>query len=564
MKKIIALLLAMIMVLALAACAAKTEPAQAETTAETTAPAETTETTETAAPADGFKVAISLAEYNEWNKLYEAVIKEKCDEWGWTYEIFDSKQDASTQIDQVNSIIAQGFNAMTIQAVDNAALAPVVGQAADNGIIVVDHYGFADELGISDKIYKVLFGQKESGIMEAAEYVKIGGESGKVAIIAGLTGADNAQQRTAGFEEELAKYPDIEIVATQYCDWDTQKAQAAAEDIITANPDLKAFLVQDDGMSKGVWNAIEAAGKQDQIIIASQGFYEWSIPYLKEGKFAFTITYPAGFFARDAMNTIKAVERACELVELLGCGEVVDGVMDVIAKDNIACREKIVLHTSTAEGIIETAEDMKCDLIVMGSRGLTALKGLIMGSVTTGVLARTKCPVLLLRGKEAPLTDALRVGIAVDGSKYGMAAVNHVLKGIDFFGKGAQFYLINVVNDYAGAVMPDMAGMALPALSESEVLELQKKEFAETVDPLRPLFEKAGLKPTEVCLVGNPSDEIAAFAKKNKLDLIVMGSHGYTRFKSAVMGSTATHIAAEGNVPLLIIRAADDEAAPKA
>ena len=35
----------------------------------------------------------------------------------------------------------------------------------------------------------------------------------------------------------------------------------------------------------------------------------------------------------DMMNTIKAVERACELVELLGCGEVVDGVMDVVAKE---------------------------------------------------------------------------------------------------------------------------------------------------------------------------------------------------------------------------------------
>ena len=35
----------------------------------------------------------------------------------------------------------------------------------------------------------------------------------------------------------------------------------------------------------------------------------------------------------DPMNTMKAVQRACELVELLGCGEVVDGVMDVIAKD---------------------------------------------------------------------------------------------------------------------------------------------------------------------------------------------------------------------------------------
>ena len=235
----------------------------------------------------------------------------------------------------------------------------------------------------------------------------------------------------------------------------------------------------------------------------------------------------------------------------------------VLKRDNITVTEAYRIGAPD-EMIAQEADKLPADLIVMGSRGLTALKGLIMGSVTTGVLARTKCPVILLRGKEAPLTDALRVGIAVDGSKYGMAAVNHVLKAIDFFGKGAQFYLINVVNDYAGAVMPDMAGMALPALSESEVLELQKKEFAETVDPLRPLFEKAGLKPTEVCLVGNPSDEIAAFAKKNKLDLIVMGSHGYTRFKSAVMGSTATHIAAEGNVPLLIIRAADDESAPKA
>ena len=35
----------------------------------------------------------------------------------------------------------------------------------------------------------------------------------------------------------------------------------------------------------------------------------------------------------DMMNTIKAVERACELVEMLGCGEVVDGVMDVVAKE---------------------------------------------------------------------------------------------------------------------------------------------------------------------------------------------------------------------------------------
>jgi len=349
MKKLIALLLAAVMLLGLAACAktatqtatsttasapaasaAASTPAASASAAASAAASSIASSASSSAPTSGkaLKVAISLAEYNEWNKLYEKVIKEKCDEWGWTYEIFDSKQDANTQIDQVRSIIAQGFDAMTIQAVDNAALAPVVGEAADAGIIVVDHYGFADDLGISDKIYKVLFGQKESGIMEAEEYVKECGDSGKVAIIAGLTGADNAMARTAGFEEVLAKYPNIEIVDTQYCDWDTQKAQTAAENILTAHPDLKAFLVQDDGMSKGVWNAIEAAGLQKSCVIASQGFYDWSIDYLKSDKFLFTITYPAGFFSRDAMNVIKDVSDGKEVkrVQYLG--------MELVTKEN--------------------------------------------------------------------------------------------------------------------------------------------------------------------------------------------------------------------------------------
>ena len=278
---------------------------------------------------DGFKVAISLAEYNEWNKLYEAVIKEKCEEWGWTYEIFDSKQDANTQIDQVRSIISQGFDAMTIQACDMAALAPVVGEAAKAGIIVVDHYGFTPEQVPEGKIYQNLFDQKGAGKLQAEENIKANGETGKVAIIAGLTGASNAMARTEGFMEVLNKYPGIEVVATEYCDWDTQKAQTAAENILTAHPDLTAFLVADDGMSKGVWNAIEAAGKQDTCKIASQGFYEWSKEYIKSDKFMFTITYPAGFFSRDAMDVIKAVAdgQKVDHVKYLG--------MELVDKTNV-------------------------------------------------------------------------------------------------------------------------------------------------------------------------------------------------------------------------------------
>lgn len=209
-----------------------------------------------------------------------------------------------------------------------------------------------------------------------------------------------------------------------------------------------------------------------------------------------------------------------------------------------------------AEKIAEVAESEATDLIVMGSHGRSALKGLLLGSVTHAVLAQTKKPLLILRSKAAPSTDALKVGIAVDGSKFGRAAVRYVLKHRELFGAGASFQIIHVASDYAGAIMPDMAGMALPALSEKEVLELQKKEFHAAVHPLGKFFAKAGVTPQEVCLVGNPGDEIAAYAKKKKLDVLVLGSHGYGAFKAAVMGSTATRVAAQGDVPLLLVRQA--------
>ena len=277
-----------------------------------------------------FKVAIVLAEYNEWNKNYEKKVIEKCEAWGWEYQIFDAKQDANKQIDDVRSVINQGFDAMTIQAVDMAALAPVVEEAADAGVIVVDHYGFTEEQVPGDKIYQNLFDQKGAGKLQAEEFIKANGETGKVAIIAGLTGASNAMARTEGFMEVLNKYPGIEVVQTEYCDWDTQKAQTAAENILTAHPDLCAFLVQDDGMSKGVWNAIEAAGKQETCKIASQGFYGYSIEFIESDKFMFTIAYPAGNFSLAAMDMIKnhVDGTAQERVSYVG--------MSLVTKDN--CR----------------------------------------------------------------------------------------------------------------------------------------------------------------------------------------------------------------------------------
>ena len=66
----------------------------------------------------------------------------------------------------------------------------------------------------------------------------------------------------------------------------------------------------------------------------------------------------------DMMNTIKAVERACELVELLGCGEVVDGVMDVVAKEKAPTVVKLEPDKINALLGTELGEDLMREILV--------------------------------------------------------------------------------------------------------------------------------------------------------------------------------------------------------
>jgi nucleotide-binding universal stress UspA family protein len=207
-----------------------------------------------------------------------------------------------------------------------------------------------------------------------------------------------------------------------------------------------------------------------------------------------------------------------------------------------------------AEEIAAAADKGESDLIVMGSHGHGTFAGLLLGSVTNAVLAHTKRPLLVLRESHAAKGDSLKVGIAIDGSKYGRHAVRYVIRHRDLFGEQPQITLINVVPDFAGAVMPDMAGIALPAFSAEEVAAMQAKSFDAAIKPVLKLLQKTGLAADTVRLAGNPGDELSAYAKKKKLDVLVMGSHGYGAFKQAVLGSVATRVIAHCTTPVLLVR----------
>jgi nucleotide-binding universal stress UspA family protein len=186
--------------------------------------------------------------------------------------------------------------------------------------------------------------------------------------------------------------------------------------------------------------------------------------------------------------------------------------------------------------IADWADRHAIDLIVMGSHGRSALKGLVFGSVTQRVLASTAVPVLVLRTPKAPIRASLRVAIALDGSAYGEEAAQYVVRHHGLFGPRPKFALIHVH-------APSLLGSSPRALpTASDLARVEAEAFEQALAPARELFAKEGLSATEHRIVGHPGEEIARFARAEKLDILVMGSHGRGALTAALLGSVACQV----------------------
>jgi len=132
-------------------------------------------------------------------------------------------------------------------------------------------------------------------------------------------------------------------------------------------------------------------------------------------------------------------------------------------------------------------------------------------------------------------TDALKVGIAVDGSKYGREAVKYMLRHLALFGAKPEVTLLHVVSDFAGAVMPDMGASHFPRFPRKRSGRCRRR-------PSRPQWvRRASCSPRPH--QANRSlprrqrrRRVVAYAKKKKLDVLVMGSHGYGAFQGRGAG----------------------------
>jgi len=198
----------------------------------------------------------------------------------------------------------------------------------------------------------------------------------------------------------------------------------------------------------------------------------------------------------------------------------------------------------------------RADLIVMGSHGDTGLKKLLLGSVASTVAAACTKPLLILRGAPVPRRDSLKVGIALDGSPYGLAVVRFVASHRDLFGASPSVSLMHVVPDLTTISVPGWLEREVPTGIKPEQVEaMQQAAFENVFKPAHDLLARAGIQATEVRLVGQaPGDAIAAQATKRRLDLLAMGSLGFGASRHTIMGSVATRVASRCRTALLLVR----------
>ncbi|TNC50828.1 D-xylose ABC transporter substrate-binding protein [Rubellimicrobium rubrum] len=212
---------------------------------------------------DAPTVGVSWSNFQEerW-KTDEAAIKAALEAVGAQYVSADAQSSSSKQLADIESLIAQGVDALIVLAQDTAAVVPAVQAAADEGIPVIAY----DRLIEDPRAFYITFDNVEVGRMQARAILEAAPE-GNYVMIKGSPTDPNADFLRAGQQEVLQEAIDsgaITIVGEAYTDqWLPANAQRNMEQILTEqNNEVTAVVASNDGTAGGVVAALTAQGLQ--------------------------------------------------------------------------------------------------------------------------------------------------------------------------------------------------------------------------------------------------------------------------------------------------------------
>jgi ABC-type sugar transport system substrate-binding protein len=179
------------------------------------------------------------------------------------YELLDGQADVNTQISLMDTSISQGVDAIFLQPVDSVAIGSSIRQAREAGIPVITLNIDAVEphavhVEMNHYFGAIAIGEKMGELM---------GGAGKVVILNAPPGIIIRDQRTNGFLEGLAKYPDIEVVADQNAEWNRNKAQEVLRAVLAANPDIGGVYGVNDSMALGAVDVLKDEGMLGDVVV---------------------------------------------------------------------------------------------------------------------------------------------------------------------------------------------------------------------------------------------------------------------------------------------------------
>lgn len=209
--------------------------------------------------------------------------------------------------------------------------------------------------------------------------------------------------------------------------------------------------------------------------------------------------------------------------------------------------QTILTHGPAAQTIAKTARRLKTDLILIGSRGLSDIRGFLLGSVSRQVVSAASCSVLVVK---QPMPNLHRVALAVDDSAPSRAAARFLRSSI--LPETATVTILSTVES-------PVTDLAARYLSESQLAELTKPVMERAtafVNGLRNDFIKEGVPVVTQVQMGHVIDIIVKSVEADRDELLVIGTRGLTKNERLYLGSVSESLLRHAPCSVLIVRGA--------
>lgn len=281
-RKLTAIAVAGLLLLGMAGCGGSNSSTAAEPT---------NAATESAGGAEVHTIGYSLNSMDSTMKTMADYFESVAKEHGWEPVLLNANGDVATELNNMESLMNMGCEAVVIMGCDTAGSAAAIEELGAAGVPVIIAGRKIDAK--EDSYYTYVAGDHHEAGMAQAAYLndlmeKDASLELNVAFIYGQSGSSSVQQRYEGFESDClnGKYTDrVHLVASQYAEFDTQKAYDITTDMLTSYDNINCFVTQSDEQASGIINAIKAkGGSLDDYIVVSIDCSTTGQTYLKSGE----------------------------------------------------------------------------------------------------------------------------------------------------------------------------------------------------------------------------------------------------------------------------------------